>query len=832
MVKFEKLVKGKRKVDLSSLTDLFESLDRQASHTELRNAQREALQSLGQRRQERNVVLKMSTGTGKTAVALLYLYSHMEEKNEPVVYLCPTVQLVEQVQQEASKLGIKSVIYAKGEPHPAADGSAAKAIIICTYAKLFNAKTTFDRTDVLLRPCSIVLDDAHAGVEEVRSAFTLHISGDELHDRLLALFGSCLKDLRPGIWKEIQDGDPTASLELPYWLWRPILGEATTLIAEYSGQGAYVFVWPFLREITRWCRCIIAGTGIEIVPTVLPVEKIKAFSEAGHLLFMSATLADDSVLIRELGCDVTTALKPILPTGDKGLGERMVLAPSLVDKSLHRKWVMGLCGQISKHVRIVVLSPSETLARQWESFGAMVVLKDQISTAVKALRDSTSNYRFVVFVQRYDGVDLPDDSCRVLVIDGMPYGEGIADRYDNSLTSVPGRISTRLVYRLEQGMGRAVRSYVDYAVIVLAGPELANFIARRDVLTTMNPDTRAQLGLALHLAKLAIEEGDDPGKAVVGMLKQCLERDEGWKQFYNENVREADHKTAETDETHLLMARAEREAFQAAVANDPARASEILSKALNDNDVSEKSEGWYFQNLANYMFDSDPGKAFEVQRSAYAKNNTLLCPPSVMKRPISSDKQLKTEISILKWFSQFDNPNGAIAAIQELRAQTSYEVRPETMEQAIMNLASLVGAEGVRPEKQFGEGPDDLWLWPSISLVIEAKNQNEESLHKKDAGQLLLSLQWFQQNYPARKDPVPVIVAEVTNSDSKAGFPPNTRVLTPTGMKTLLDAVEAFYRKLITEKPLLKQPGLIGELLKDFRISPDQFVVNYTDPVK
>jgi len=116
--------------------------------------------------------------------------------------------------------------------------------------------------------------------------------------------------------------------------------------------------------------------------------------------------------------------------------------------------------------------------------------------------------------------------------------------------------------------------------------------------------------------------------------------------------------------------------------------------------------------------------------------------------------------------------------------------------------------------------------------VIEAKNQNEERLHRKDAGQLLLSIQWFQRNYTARKDPVPVVVAQVTTSDSKAGFPTNTRVLAPKGMKKLLDAVEAFYQKLITEKPLLKQPGLIGELLAEFGISPNQFVGNYTEPVK
>src|SRR5574341_236960 len=148
MVKFGKFIREKRAVDLSDLLKLFESLDRQSSHTDLRPAQQQAVDILSKRRNEHDLVLKISTGAGKTAAALLYLQSHMEEKEEPVVYLCPTTQLVQQVCDEATKLGITAKVYPAGEPHPPVDGVTAKAVIVCTYDKLFNAKTTFDRTDV------------------------------------------------------------------------------------------------------------------------------------------------------------------------------------------------------------------------------------------------------------------------------------------------------------------------------------------------------------------------------------------------------------------------------------------------------------------------------------------------------------------------------------------------------------------------------------------------------------------------------------------------------------------------------------------------------------
>jgi hypothetical protein len=34
-----------------------------------------------------------------------------------------------------------------------------------------------------------------------------------------------------------------------------------------------------------------------------------------------------------------------------------------------------------------------------------------------------------VLANRYDGIDLPDDSCRVLIFDSKPYSESLTDLY-------------------------------------------------------------------------------------------------------------------------------------------------------------------------------------------------------------------------------------------------------------------------------------------------------------------------------------------------------------------------------------------------------------------
>ncbi|MYC12367.1 MAG: DEAD/DEAH box helicase, partial [Gemmatimonadetes bacterium] len=811
--------------DVTNLLALFEYLDRHGSHIDLRPVQKEVLSAINGRRDEKDLVLKVSTGAGKTAVALLYLQSHMEKSGKPVVYLCPTVQLVEQVHEEAQKLGIRSVIYPAGEPHPDFEGTRGRAIIICTYDKLFNAKTTFNRRDVHLRPYAIVLDDAHAGVEEIRDAFKLQILEGEVLKNLLELLDAPCRKYKLGLWTDIRRDDPFAAIEVPYWIWEPLLDDIQQILADKLDEKSLTFIWPHIRDILRWCRCIVSGSGIEIIPDVLPIHESAAYSEAEHRLFMSATLADDSVLIRELSCEYSAASNPVLPKSDKGLGERMVLAPSLFDPNLDRYWVMDLCRRASKRQRVVVLASNEADARLWKPYGAKVVLGGEVGDAIKKLRGGVPDSNIIVFVQRYDGVDLPDNACRILVIDGMPYGESIADKYDSSQMAIPGGVRNRLIYRIEQGMGRAVRSHADYAVIILAGPVLANFIAKHEVVEEMNPDTRAQLKLALDLAELARKDEQDPDKLLIDMIGQCLNRDEGWKQYYAENIES--EKNKKKDSAHLSMADAERQAFNMALANNELDAVDLLRRAIDDNDLSVKEAGWYLQKVANYMHNVDPGEALEVQRAANKKNNSLLCPPGVTRRP-SLPGKFETQTEMVKWFKEFENPNGAIAKIQEMRAQLSYEVSPRIFEKALMELAALLGAKGSRPEEDFNEGPDNLWLWPKMSLVIEAKNRNQKSLHKKDAGQLFHSVEWFKQSYSTRQNSIPIIIAKISVADPKVLFPEGTRVITSEKMERLLNRLEQFYQNLVNDPSLLKQPKEILKLQTSIGISPEQFIRGYT----
>ncbi|MCP3167301.1 DEAD/DEAH box helicase [Myxococcus sp. QH3KD-4-1] len=820
--------------------------------------------ALAERRGARDVVLKMSTGFGKTTVALVHLFSYMEETRRPVVYLCPTTQLVDQVIQEAENLGINAVAYRAREKHPATAAIAGKAIIVCTYDKLFNARSTFGRDDVDLVPHALVLDDAHSGIQEVRDSFTIRIERleeESLFDDVLGVLLAPCKDYAPGVWLGIERGDSEAVSEVPFWIWAQLVTQLRDTLESHAGDDELRFVWGYLRNNLRWCRCVVSGTAIEIFPDIPAVHLVRQFAEAKHRLFMSATLSDDSALVRELGCDPDAALDPIAPPSDGGVGERMVLAPSLVDPSLDREWVMKWCRKMAKRYRVVVLTPSEKAAREWEEVGATVEMGEEVKATVEALKKGTLS--FVAFAQRYDGVDLPDDACRVLVLDGMPVGQGLGDDYDRKVPGRPGGAYRRWIYRVEQGMGRAVRSQADYAVVVLTGPDLVNFLAKRDVVELMGATTRAQLQLSERLTKIALDQGGTLTAAVENMASQCLTRDAGWKSFYDSGVRRKLKSLAgQPEDLQIRLAEAEHQAQYAALTQDSERSAEIIqevihrtqqgkapalkakkekptkSRQAHDQDgvrssmgsaPAEEQVGWLLQRKANYTYEFNQAEALQIQKTARDKNSYMYAPPNAVvirrTKPTSASASV-----VLRWYAGFSNPNGALAELMALKTKLSFDAKPEIFEQGLLDLAVFFGAAGERPEKLYLRGPDNLWEWPEFSWVIEAKNERMKDLPKSDGEQLLAAMEWFKHRDPERAG-IPVVAARSTSPRHDAFFPEGTRVLTPEGLGKLLKSIEQFLGALVKQPPLFWKVEDVNKMLEGSRLTANHFEKTYTVPL-
>ena len=238
---------------------------------------------------------------------------------------------------------------------------------------------------------------------------------------------------------------------------------------------------------------------------------------------------------------------------------------------------------------------------------------------LEKLRTTTGNY--VVFAQRFDGVDLPDDACRVLVIDGVPGGDRIIDRIDAYRQKDSPEYEVRTVNKFEQALGRAVRSSADFATVLLVGADIAAFIGRKNVAGLLEERTRRQVELGQELARLPDHAGKSIGVVIQDLAQALLDRNEGWRHAHKTRVAVTDKQVRDTALTpYEAGALAMREAWNMAKAKNSQGAVARLRDAAGDNLLHpiQKAELLYW--LASYQNQFDPGQAVEVYKAVFGEH--------------------------------------------------------------------------------------------------------------------------------------------------------------------------------------------------------------------
>ena len=142
-------------------------------------------------RDEKNIILKMNTGSGKTVVGLMILQSCINEGKGPAIYAVPDVFLVKQVLEEANRLGIQ-VTDNKDDYRYINSNS----ILVTTIHCVVNGKSAFGMRQIGNYPIgSIIIDDVHACMDKINSQFMIRIeSNTNIYDEFIDIFRDFLRD--------------------------------------------------------------------------------------------------------------------------------------------------------------------------------------------------------------------------------------------------------------------------------------------------------------------------------------------------------------------------------------------------------------------------------------------------------------------------------------------------------------------------------------------------------------------------------------------------------------------------------------------------------------
>lgn len=848
MVDFRKLRgKGPTTKEIDPIM-VFERLDKESGKEYLRPPQETILRSWHEKfRDKRDIIVKLHTGQGKTLISLLMLQSSLNEGLGPAICLCPNNYLVNQTVEQARSFGIRTVEFPDSPSRPPREFLNSEAILVANCKKMFNGKSVFgvtgsEREHIPIGTISI--DDAHKCVDIIRESFSINVDKDSsttsnsLYKELWSLFQEALNRQAPGTHQDILSGRD-AVMGVPFWVWLEKQNEVLKILGKHKEDQELFFVWDLLKDHLHYSICIFSGTKLLITPRLLPIEMIQSFTRAKRRILLSATLTEDAFLLRDLGIEKESVTNPLTMSEIAYSGERMILIPSLVDPSITREQIVEWLSHFtSKHGSFGVISivPSFKHATYWEKFGGATTNVQNLSNSITTLKEKIrqrSAKNILILVNEYDGVDLPDSTCRILCLDSMPSYSSLLDGYLQKIRPYSTSIRRQIAQRVEQGMGRGIRGINDWCIVVVTGTALTDFLSENAKRAFLSGEAQTQIKIAEELTELMKEDlvKDKVGLSVMEKLvNQCLNRDEGWKDYYREKMESTVHTGSTND--YVFRAIKEREAE---ILNQQGRhqeAANIMQELVDVSDPDDK--GWYFQLMATYLYHVDPSKSMDKQVNAHLQNPRLFRPEAGIRYSKLEASSSSRDSLILDWIKKHQSPSSLIICLQNALDDVAFGNESDSFEDGIDFLGKVLGFRTQRPEKQTGYGPDNLWHVAGKSYwMISCKNMvlsGRTGISKSEAGQLNNEIGWFKEHY-AGSLVTPIIIHPSNTLEKGAYLNEPSWAIRKDSLEKLKINTKNFYNSLCGVGFDSISSDIVKQKLASFHLDTDTLTKEYLERV-
>lgn len=793
---------------------IFTTLVRHARFRRPSDEQGEVLDKWFAERNRQDNTLKMNTGSGKTLVGLLMLQSSLNESVAPAVYITPDNYLLAQTLAEARDLGI-----AVTDNEHSADFLSGKSILVANVWKLINGRSAFGvGSDGRKIPIgALVIDDAHACLATVEDQFCIEVSADhKIYAALLELFADDLAQQSEVGFLDVKAQDPRSLMAVPFWAWKDKQDRVLRILHDARNDDVIKFPWPLLKDVLHLCRCAFGGGKLEIAPRCLPIDQIPSFVQAKRRIYMTATLADDGVLVTRLNANPVSISAPIKPKGAGEIGDRMILAPQEINPEITVENVKGFAAELARSYNVVVIVPSHKRSEFWRDIATQILDKNNITQGVAQLK--ARHVGLTVLINKYDGIDLPEDACRVLIIDGLPEVYGLIDRLEMSALDGTEFQLIRQVQKLEQGMGRGVRSGEDHCVVLLMGARLTHHIHHPGARNKFTPATLAQLDLGREVTE---QVRGKPIGELRPLLDYCLRRDPNWWRAGRERLANAPEGRASFIDPAVQHVRA---GFDAAQARrfDIAQAS--LQAAVNGTQERPVA-GYLRQQLAEYVQHINPAQAQEILLAGLKDNPRILKPLAGITYSKLSSPAAGQAAAAANYIGRFLEGNDLIIFMQSLLEDLDWNPdRTNRFEAAVRDLGLFLGFGSQRPEEEIGKGPDNLWALGGLQfMVIECKSGVTGNLiSKSDCNQLIGSMSWFKKAYDDTCKGVPVLIHPVNRFDRYSSPTGDMRIVEKSCFVDLKKALRGYATALAAQPRSSEEK--VYEQLDHFNLTADKFL--------
>lgn len=767
------------------------------------------------RRTEADLVIKMNTGSGKTVIGLTILKSSLNEGVGPAAFFVPDTQLEQQARETAQALGIPWTSNPRDPEYLRGD-----SVLITTIHTLYNGLSKFGLKGTGTRPLPLgtaIIDDAHACIVSIEQQFSLKIPRKIKEDNasketteyraLLDLFSDSLEAQSFAGYRGLRDNNGTVPVALPYWDWQARYKDAFKIINS-SALAEKMFKWPLINNQLPLCDVAFTPSSLEIKLPLPDLSMVPSFTQATRRIYMTATLADDSVLTTHMNVQSDCVTKPIAPDSASDIGDRIILSPLETSRSITKETVIESLHVWAEEENVVVIVPSEKTAKKWRNETDEVHDKNSIVNVISRLKNG--HVGLVVLIARYDGIDLPYDACRILVLDGLPEMNSPCERAELEALMTAEAIDARQIQRIEQGMGRGVRANDDYCAVILLDPRLVERLYRASSRNNLSPATRAQYELSERFSRNLRGKSIDYFNEAVN---QFLGRSDTWVQA---SKKQLENVTYETTLTVPLLATAERQAFENALAGEFTSARSTLNQVINKTD-DVILRGWIKQRAATYLNNSSPVDARQLQRSARNDNKRILKIENSdpIHRLSSLGNQARAAADYLKRFSDAKEFELWIESTLLDLVPNSEPGTYTRFEAAFEKVGGLLGFASSRPDVESRLGPDNLWgIGNDDYWVVEAKSESTaEYVSREYLEQLTHSADWFESNYQdPRYSYTPILIHPSSIHAWDAVPRLNARILTFEKLRALRESIQKYSTSLISSSSLSDEEKIRANL--------------------
>jgi hypothetical protein len=488
--------------------------------------QNEALTKWDEHRAKNDVLVELNTGAGKTLVGLLIAQSLVNEGLQNVVYVCATVDLVIQTSKEADKIGIAHTLRVdRGYTNELFE--QGKAFCITTYHALFNGYSSIRRRHF---PEAIIFDDAHVSEQVLRSCFTLRLnrhSHKQLFEEVVQLFQPHFQEIdKSGEFRNaLGEGRAKVVMATPCG----VAERKAQLTDIFNRNKAFEdaelkYAFEYLKDKLDRCAVLFGYGTCEITPPFLPSLSIDCLERPIRRIYLSATLNFKSDFIRAYG---RLPQEIITPHNDAGNGERLILFGSELTETVDSDSIKQLCNE----KKVLIATPNYSQAE--DKWGDLVKpsKKENFSKELNEFRQKKSGA--FILVQRVDGIDLPHDTCRVMIMDGLPTGSSLLEKFQWEYLKMSNVYASKMANRLAQLFGRINRGRNDYGVFLISDRELSVWL-NNDRYNALMPELiQKQLTLGRQVQSgMGIKTIKDVNK----IISSVLGREQTWLDYYGANI--------------------------------------------------------------------------------------------------------------------------------------------------------------------------------------------------------------------------------------------------------------------------------------------------------